>query len=208
MDDDLQHPPEQVPVLLRALTDELDLVYGVPVREEHGAARSFLSRGVKRALASGAPGAGSISSFRVFRTFLREGFERMDGPHVSLDVGLSWATTRIGQTAVRMDMRTVGRSNYTPRLLVRHALTLITGYSVAPLRVAGYLGALSMLVGLGLLAVAAYQGFGGVTTIAAVVVVFSGTQLVALGVLGEYVGRLHSGASGRPTYVIREREGD
>jgi undecaprenyl-phosphate 4-deoxy-4-formamido-L-arabinose transferase len=208
MDDDLQHPPDQVPVLLAALTDEVDLVYGVPSTEEHGVTRSFLSRAVKRGLASSVPDARSISAFRAFRTFLRDGFERMDGPEVSLDVGLSWATTRIGQTAVRMEARTVGRSNYTPRLLIKHALTLITGYSVAPLRVAGYLGLLSVVVGLGLLGVAAYQGFGAVTTIAAVVVVFSGTQLMALGVLGEYVGRLHAGSSGRPTYVIRDREGD
>jgi undecaprenyl-phosphate 4-deoxy-4-formamido-L-arabinose transferase len=208
MDDDLQHPPSQVPVLLAALTDELDLVYGVPVEEEHGVARSFLSRSVKRGLASAVPDARSISALRVFRTFLRDAFERLEGPEVSLDVGLSWATTRIGQTTVRMENRTIGQSNYTLGLLIRHALTLITGYSVAPLRVAGYLGVVSVLVGLGLFVVAAFQGFGGVTTIAAVVVVFSGTQLVALGVLGEYVGRLHTGSSGRPTYVIREREGD
>ncbi|GAA1591072.1 glycosyltransferase family 2 protein [Kribbella sancticallisti] len=214
MDDDLQHPADQVPVLLRALRDDVDLVYGVPVKEEHGLARNFSSRLVKRAMASAMAvrEARSISAFRAFRTELREGFERLDGPQPSVDVALSWSTTRIAQTTVQMDARTIGRSNYTTWMLVKHALTMITGYSVEPLRLIGYLGLVCVLLGLGLLVATIVQvvagDAGGITAIAAMVAVFAGAQMVALGVLGEYVGRLHSGSTGRPTYVIREREGD
>ncbi|WP_246485893.1 glycosyltransferase family 2 protein [Kribbella qitaiheensis] len=151
MDDDLQHPADQVPVLLKALTDDIDLVYGVPVEEEHGVLRSFASRLVKGAMSStlSVKGAKSISAFRAFRTFLRDGFDGLDGPHASVDVALSWSTTRVAQTTVRMEDRAEGKSNYTTWMLVKHALTLITGYSTEPLRLVGYLGFICAVFGVG-----------------------------------------------------------
>ena len=213
MDDDLQHPPDQIPVLLAALRDDIDLVYGVPTEEEHGFVRSLASRTVKASLASalGVNGAKSISAFRVFRTFLRDGFDGLDGPHASVDVALSWSTTRIAEARVRMDDRAEGRSNYTPRLLFRHAANMLTGYSTTPLRLVGYLGFACALLGLVLFGVIIYKFVTGETTvpgftsIASMIALFSGAQMLAIGVLGEYVGRLHSGSMGRPTYVIRER---
>jgi undecaprenyl-phosphate 4-deoxy-4-formamido-L-arabinose transferase len=217
MDDDLQHPADQVPLLLQALTDDVDLVYGVPKDEEHGVVRSFASRMVKAAMAStlSVQNAKSISAFRAFRTFLRDGFDGLDGPHASVDVALSWSTTRIAQTTVRMEDRAEGRSNYTTWMLMKHALTLITGYSTEPLRLVGYLGFICAVFGVGLFGVIIYKyavgatTVAGFTTIASMVALFSGAQMLALAVLGEYVGRLHSGSMGRPTYVIRERtDGD
>jgi undecaprenyl-phosphate 4-deoxy-4-formamido-L-arabinose transferase len=213
MDDDLQHPADQVPVLLKALTDDIDLVYGVPVDEEHGFFRSLSSRMVKAAMSTtlSVKGAKSISAFRAFRTFLRDGFDGLDGPHASVDVALSWSTTRIAQTTVRMEDRTEGKSNYSTWMLIKHALTLITGYSTEPLRLVGYLGFICAVFGVGLFGVIIYKyaagatTVAGFTTIASMVALFSGAQMLALGVLGEYVGRLHSGSMGRPTYVIRER---
>jgi undecaprenyl-phosphate 4-deoxy-4-formamido-L-arabinose transferase len=213
MDDDLQHPPDQVPVLLKELRDDIDLVYGVPTEEEHGFLRSLASRAVKASMASalGIHDARSISAFRAFRTFLRDGFDGLDGPHASVDVALSWSTTRIAQTTVRMEDRADGKSNYTTWMLVKHALTLITGYSTEPLRLVGYLGFICAVFGIGLFGVIIYKyatgatTVAGFTTIASMVALFSGAQMLALGVLGEYVGRLHSGSMGRPTYVIRER---
>jgi undecaprenyl-phosphate 4-deoxy-4-formamido-L-arabinose transferase len=215
MDDDLQHPPDEVPALVAALTDDLDLVYGVPAEEEHGIARNLASRTVKRVMSSalGVSDAKSISAFRVFRTFLREGFDGLRGPHACVDVALSWATTRISAVTVRMDQRTEGRSNYTPVALVRHAVTMLTGYSTAPLRLVAWLGAACGLFGLALLGVILVMfatgrtSVPGFTTIASMVALFSGAQMLAIGVLGEYVGRLHSGNLGRPTYVVRERTG-
>jgi glycosyltransferase involved in cell wall biosynthesis len=213
MDDDLQHPADQVPVLLAALTDETDLVYGVPLAEEHGFVRSLASRAVKAAMAVAldVPSAKSISAFRAFRTFLRDGFDGLEGPHASVDVALSWSTTRITEARVRMEERTDGRSNYTPRLLIRHAANMLTGYSTKPLRLVGYLGFICALFGVLLFGVIIYKFVSGATTvpgftsIASMIALFSGAQMLAIGVLGEYVGRLHSDQMGRPTYVIRER---
>jgi undecaprenyl-phosphate 4-deoxy-4-formamido-L-arabinose transferase len=213
MDDDLQHPPDQVPVLIKALTDDLDLVYGLPAQEEHGFFRSLASRSVKAAMSAGLEihNAKLISAFRVFRTYLRDGFDGLHGPHASVDVALSWGTTRVGATTVRMEDRADGKSNYTVRMLVRHALNMLMGYSIAPLRAVSYLGLSCGVVGLVLLGFILWKFFAGDTTvagftsIASMVALFSGAQMLAIGILGEYVGRLHSGSMGRPTYVVRER---
>lgn len=213
MDDDLQHPPDQVPVLLAALTDDVDLVYGIPAEEEHGVFRSLASRMVKSAMASAleVQSARSISAFRAFRSFLRDGFDGLNGPHASVDVALSWSTTRIAETVVRMEDRAEGKSNYTSALLMKHALNMLTGYSTKPLRLVGYLGFLCAALGVVLFGLIIYKyatgstTVAGFTTIASMVALFSGAQMLALGVLGEYVGRLHSDSMGRPTYVIRER---
>jgi glycosyltransferase involved in cell wall biosynthesis len=217
MDDDLQHPPEEIPKLLDALTDDLDLVYGLPTEEEHGVARSFASRLVKSALsgAMGVQNAKLLSAFRAFRTFLRDGWDQMHGPHVSVDLCLSWATTRVGAASVRMDQRAEGRSNYTVKALFRHALNMILGFSTKPLRLVTYLGLLVGVAGLVLFVGVLWLYFAGrttvagYTTVASMVALFSAAQMVGIGVLGEYVGRIHAGGMGRPTYMIRERvDGD
>jgi len=213
MDDDLQHPPEEVPKLLAALTDDLDLVYAQPEDEEHGFFRNLSSNLTKASMSTalGVHDAKLLSAFRVFRTFLRDGFDGLNGPHASVDVALTWATTRVGSVRVRMDERTEGQSNYTFRSLLKHAMNLIMGYSVAPLRAVTYLGLGCGFVGIFLVGVILWKfasgatSVPGFTTIASMVALFSGAQMIAIGVLGEYVGRLHTGGMGRPTYVIRER---
>jgi glycosyltransferase involved in cell wall biosynthesis len=213
MDDDLQHLPEQIPVLLGALTAQVDLVYGIPVEEEHGVLRSLASRSIKAGLstAMGVDNARNVSAFRAFRTFLRNGFDLVSGPHVCVDVALSWATTRITAVKVQMAERTEGQSGYTVRGLMRHTTNMVVGYSSAPLRLVTYLGFAAGAAGLVLFArliwlyLTGATTVAGFTTISAMVAMFSSAQMIAIGILGEYVGRIHSAGSGRPTYVIRER---
>jgi undecaprenyl-phosphate 4-deoxy-4-formamido-L-arabinose transferase len=212
MDDDLQHPPEEIPVLLRALTPQIDLVYGVPLTEEHHALRSLASQLVKWALARTLRirDARSVSAFRAFRAHLTPAFSQINGPHASIDVALSWATTRIAATAVEMRHRADGRSGYTFRSLLRHAGNMVFGFSTSPLRLVTAVGLAVGLIGLALFAKLTYSYLSGATTvagfttIASMVALFASAQLVALGVVGEYVGRIHSGGMGRPTYIIRE----
>ncbi len=211
MDDDLQHPPEELPALLAALTDDIDLVYGVARDEEHGVLRSLASRVVKAGLASGTNDTRQISAFRAFRTFLRNGFDLVNGPHISVDVALSWGTTRVRAVPVRMDERVQGTSGYTVRTLIRHTVNMVVGYSTAPLRLVTYLGFLVGAAGLVLFGRLIWGYFSGSTTVAgfttisAMVAMFSSVQMIATGILGEYVGRIHTNGIGRPTYVIRER---
>ncbi len=212
MDDDMQHLPDQVPKLLAQLTDpHVDLVYGVPEQEEHGVLRSLASRSVKAALAaSGVPNARKVSSFRAFRGSLRPVFDEVHGSDANVDVLLSWATGAVVSTKVSMQRRAQGASAYSPGRLVRHSMNMITGYSDAPLRLVTYLGLTTAALGLVLLAVV-IAGFvtgrttvAGFTTIASMVALFSAAQMLSIGILGEYLGRLHFRSMGRPTYVLAE----
>jgi undecaprenyl-phosphate 4-deoxy-4-formamido-L-arabinose transferase len=212
MDDDLQHLPEEVPTLLAALSPDVDLVYGTAAREEHGVARSFASRLVKTTLAwaLGVRHARELSAFRAFRSFLTVGFEQVSGPHTSVDVALSWGTSRIAATPVVMRRRESGASGYTMRGLVRYTVNLLLGYSSLPLRMVTWVGLGVGLFGVFLLArlivqyVTGATTVAGFTTVACMIAIFASVQLVALGILGAYIARLHTGGMGRPTYVIRE----
>nr|BFE64617.1 glycosyltransferase family 2 protein [Dactylosporangium thailandense] len=213
MDDDLQHPPEELPKLVAALTDDLDVVYAVSEAEEHGLLRNLSSWGAKNLVMGrtmGIPNADVLGALRIFRTFLRSGFDQVSGPHVSVDIVLSWTTTRVGSVVVRMDQRTEGRSGFTFRSLMKHAINMILGYSTKPLRLVTYLGFLIGVCGVLLTLRLVWLYFtgdtkvAGFTTLASLITIFSSAQMIGIGVLGEYLGRVHAHGMGRPTYVVRE----
>jgi undecaprenyl-phosphate 4-deoxy-4-formamido-L-arabinose transferase len=192
------------------LNGDADLVYAVALVEEHGWMRSFASRTVKRALGlSGVPNASNVGSFRAFRTELREGFSSVTDPFVILDVLLSWTTSRVQTVKVSMSQREVGRSSYSFPKLVLHTFNMVTGYGVAPLRAAMLLGFLAGALGFVLLVVVLVQYWvgnttvQGFTTISALVSLFAGVQLITIGIIGEYLGRLHFRTMNKPMYVIR-----
>ena len=212
LDDDLQHPPEEIPKVLKELGPELDVVYGTPSVEQHGLWRNVATQVTKFALQSamGAKIARKASAFRVFRTQLRDAFATYDAPYVSVDVLLTWATTRFAAIKVRQEPRTIGVSNYTFRKLVVHALNMLTGFSSWPLRLASLTGFFFTIVG----TVALFYVVGrfvitggsvpGFPFLASMIAIFSGAQLFALGIMGEYLGRMHARSMQQPTYTVRE----
>jgi len=212
MDDDLQHPVSEIAPLLAALKPEYDVVYGAPQDEQHGFLRDLASRVTKLALASsmGAETARNVSAFRVFRTRLRDGFEQYRSPSVSIDVLLTWTTTRFTAIKVRHAPRAKGVSGYTPGKLIRHAFNLMTGFSTLPLQIASLVGFFFVLFGLLILAyaLANYMIRGGsvpgFTFLASVISIFSGAQLFALGIFGEYIARMHFRTMDRPPYLMQE----
>jgi undecaprenyl-phosphate 4-deoxy-4-formamido-L-arabinose transferase len=215
MDDDLQHPPEEIGKLLAELERGFDAVYGTPEQETHGLLRDLASQMTKLALqkSMGAETARRVSAFRAFRTQLRDAFEGYRSQYVSIDVLLTWGTTRFSSVAVRHDPRRIGQSNYTWRKLLTHALNMATGFSVAPLQVASVVGFVFTLVGVAILACVLWtklvhgspvQGF---TFLASMVAIFSGAQLFALGIIGEYLARMHFRMMDRPAYAVRESAG-
>jgi undecaprenyl-phosphate 4-deoxy-4-formamido-L-arabinose transferase len=216
MDDDLQHPPEEIPRLLETLGQGHDLVYGAPASPQQGLSRSVSSRLTRLWLhrVLGVAMASRASAFRAFRTVLREGFTHYEGPAVAIDALLAWATTRIASVEVRHDPRRHGRSQYSWLKLARLAIDLTTAFRTWPLRLASLVGFVVMLLGLGALAfvVGAYLATGQPLSVfrflASIVAVFSGAQLFTLGILGEYVARIHHRVLREPAYVIRERVGE
>ncbi len=217
MDDDLQNPPEEIGKLLALLGDGVDVVYGTPETEQHGFLRNQASRITKIALQSAmsAETARSVSAFRAFRTRLREAFASYAGPFVSIDVLLTWGSTRFAHVRVKHEPRTAGASNYTFRMLVTHALNMTTGFSTLPLQIASFIGFVFTLFGLFVLAIVlgTYVVNGGASVpgfafLASIIAIFSGAQLFALGIIGEYLARMHFRSMDRPAYVVRDVTGD
>ncbi|HZR05497.1 MAG TPA: glycosyltransferase family 2 protein [Candidatus Udaeobacter sp.] len=210
MDDDLQHPPEEIPRLLARLEEGFDVVYGVPKAEQNGFMRALASRFTRLALSAavGRDVAKNVSAFRVFPTYLREAFAGYQSPFVSIDVLLTWATTRFGATTVAFQPRQSGSSNYTFTRLVRHALDMMTGFSTAPLQLASLIGFTCTLFGLGVFIYVFVRyclegSVPGFPFLASIIAIFSGAQLFALGVIGEYLARMHFRSMKRPAYVVR-----
>lgn len=215
MDDDLQHRPEDIERLVAALDDDTDLVYGHSDVEEHSAWRNLTSRLAKAAMTSAVGGemAASTGAFRAFRTDLRDAARHSHDPYVSIDVLLSWATTRVRTVTVTMDQRALGESNYTVRKLIRHAVNMTTGYSSSPLRLVTYLGFSCSVFGVLIFAyvvirfIVDHGSIPGFPFLASIIALFSGAQMFAIGLLGEYLGRMHFRSMERPPYVIREQVG-
>lgn len=211
MDDDLQHKPSEVEKLVGLLLDaDLSVVYGVPIREEHGFVRSFLSRNVKRLISFGGfPNATKISAFRAFRASTLPDINAVNDPNVQLDVLLGWATDSIGAVQVEMDHRSAGKSNYSYAALFHYAMNLITGYSSKPLRFVTALGFVSTGIAL-LLAVLLVAEYAltsnsptGFTSTICIISFFAGAQMLSLGLLGEYLARMHDRNSGKPTFLFK-----
>jgi undecaprenyl-phosphate 4-deoxy-4-formamido-L-arabinose transferase len=210
MDDDLQHRPEEIPGLLAKLAEGYDVVYGTPQEAHHGFWRNSAAHLTKLALqgALGAETAGKVSPYRAFRTRLRDAFANYQSSFVSIDVLLTWGTNRFSSIAVRYDARKTGRSQYTFRRLVTHALNMMTGFSILPLQLATLIGFVFTLFGLVVLAyvIGRYLLHGadvrGFTFLASIMIIFSGAQLFALGIFGEYLARIHFRMMERPTYVV------
>lgn len=213
LDDDLQHPPEEIPKLLRVLDERnVDVVYGTPIREAHGLWRTLASRLTKVALQSamGAETARKVSAFRVFRANVRRAFEDCRSPFVSIDVLLTWGTTQFTSVDVEHHEREHGTSNYTFVSLIRHALNMMTGFSTMPLQVASIMGFAFTTFGIGVLVyvVGRYIVSGtsvpGFPFLASIIAIFAGAQLFALGVIGEYLARMHFRMMERPPFSVRE----
>jgi undecaprenyl-phosphate 4-deoxy-4-formamido-L-arabinose transferase len=212
LDDDLQNPPEEIPTLLAKLSEGHDVVYGAPEVGQHGMVRNQASQLTKIALRGvmGAETARYVSSFRALRTDVRNAFSAYSNPFVSIDVLLTYGTGRFAHTTVRHDPRLAGRSNYTFRMLFAHAVNMITGFTTLPLRLASLVGlAFSLLGALVLIYVVAnFIVYGvavpGFAFLASAIAVFSGVQLFALGIVGEYLGRIHERTMSRPPYQVSE----
>lgn len=216
LDDDLQNPPEEIPRLLERLEAGADVVYGTPRQRQHGLWRNLSARLTRFALrtAVGIDLADKVSAFRAFRTSLRDSFACFQSPYVIVDVLLSWSTTRFDSVVVDHDERQGGKSAYTFRKLVGQALTMLTGFSVRPLRLASLVGLATIVFGIGVFVfvVVRYvaEGFAsipGFPFLASAIAIFSGAQLLALGVIGEYLARMHVRLMDRPTYAVREEVG-
>ena len=211
MDDDLQHPPEEIHKLIEKMREGFDVVYGIPFKQVHEPWRNFFSWFIKAVLSKtlGIKSIKSISAFRAIKTELRKAFENFDSPNIIIDALLTWGTSNFGTVEVNEEVRSVGRSNYTFIKLFQVAMLVLTGFSTLPLRIASAIGFFFTLFGGGVLVYVVARTFQegsipGFPFLASIVSIFSGVQLFTLGIFGEYLARIFNRSMDHPAYVIGE----
>ena len=213
LDDDGQNPPaEAVRLWQQAKATGLDVLFGHYEEKQHSAWRNFGSWFTNRMTnwALDKPHGFYLSSFRCVSAFVARQVVSYAGPYPYIDGLLLQVTQRIGSIEVRHEPRRAGTSTYTLRRLMRLWLSAWINFSVLPLRIATVMGmmiavsgvlALGWVVWLWLKQEGPQFGFGWIM---AALLIFSGSQLVMLGLIGEYVGRMFLTVNQRPQAVVRE----
>jgi polyisoprenyl-phosphate glycosyltransferase len=203
MDDDLEHPPESVPKLVEACDAEHPLVYGVFPTRTHARYRNITSGLMRWTLKKAFPDLNdSYTSFRAMRAPLARELVRFSMSRPYIDGILSWVTTSVATVDVSHGARQHGESAYTLKRLISHAVNIFVTFSQLPLRIASYGGALLASISFAyLLYIICGRLTGtitnpGYTSLMSVVLFACGVQLVILGVLGEYIGRLMGDSDG------------
>jgi undecaprenyl-phosphate 4-deoxy-4-formamido-L-arabinose transferase len=213
LDDDGQNPPEEVAQMLEELKRKnYDVVYGHYIDKQHSWFRNAGSRFNDRmaTLMLDKPKDLYLSSFKVMNRFVVNEIIKYRGPFPYIDGLIYRVTRRIGQIRVEHRANISGPSRYTFRKLVRLWLNMFLNFSVKPLRLSVYVGllasCLSVLALIGIFVDKVWIEPGwpvGIPTVLASIVFFSGIQLLILGLIGEYLGRLYLDHTGTPQYIAR-----
>ena len=158
----------------------------------------------------GMPSIKNISAYCAFRTHLRAAFENFQSSSPIFEVLLSWGTNRF--ISIPVNIAEARDSNYSFVSLVRVALLILIGFSTKPLRLASWIGFAMTLFGLGVFVYVLVTYFvagslPGFPFLASIVALFSGAQLFALGIFGEYLALMFDRSMDRPPYVIHETAG-
>ena len=212
IDDDFQNPPEEVAALVEKLGEGYDVVFSSYQTKHHSLFRNFGSW-LNNAAASVLLDKDRdlyLSSFKAINRFLIDEIGRYEGPYPYIDGLILRVTRSIATQPVEHRRREQGRSNYTVTRLLRLWLNMFTSFSILPLRIASLAGLVFAVTGLVLAVIFTLERLAdpslpaGWASLAVIVLVVSGVQLFALGMIGEYLGRLFLKDSGSPMYVTRE----
>ena len=211
MDDDMQTHPSQLPYLFEELEKGYDIVYGYYPEKKHSAFRNFGSwvNYISVRILIGKPKELKTSSYWVARKFVRDSVIEYQAPYAYIQ-GLFLRTTRnISCIPIQHFQREEGESNYTFKRLLKLWSNII-GFSITPLRLTEYCGfGLSLLSIIAAVVVLIRKILNpamalGWPSLMIVICFFAGIQLMFLGLIGEYIGRMFLGLNRQPQYVIRE----
>lgn len=212
IDDDLQNPPEEIPKLIDAMKKgKYDVVYGEYIKKKHSFFRNIGSSivqfvykkvfGVKR----------GISAFRIIKREIIQDMIKYDKNYVFIDGIIALYTINIGHVNVTHHDRERGKSGYSLKKLLKLSLNMITNFSIFPLQLASLLGFVFAIFGF---SIALFYFFRkvvygipvpGYTSLIVVITIFAGVQLITLGIIGEYIGRIHLNLNKNPQYIIKNR---
>ena len=212
IDSDLQNPPEEIKRLLGAFTDEVDLVVTIS-RKRRDSSLRILGSKVLHSLAQALFGNRfklNLSSFRAMRRSVIEKIDQCQDRSRYMAVLMSWMAVPTVHVEVDHHLRKMGQTKYGVLPLLRLTWDLITGYSNFPLRLVTYLGLLGAGIGFAIMMFLLYQRLvagiliEGFVVLSAVFSFFAGVQLLSIGFLGEYLGRVHLKIQNRPDYIVHK----
>lgn len=212
MDDDFQNPPEEVIRLVNEIDKGYDVVFSYYARKEHNFFRNLGSafNNLVATLLIGKPRDLYLSSFKIMSRFVVEELVKYSGPYPYLDGLILRVTRNYSRVLVRHAPRAHGKSGYTLRKLVALWLNMFTNFSILPLRLASILGLCLSVVGLVIAAAFVIEKLthpelpAGWASLIVSLFLIGGAQLFALGMIGEYLGRLFLKENGTPQFVVRE----
>lgn len=212
MDDDLQHPPEAIGSLLRAIREGADVCYTRYVGRKHALWKIIGSRfnNLVASLLLDKPRGLYLSSFKALRREVVQEVIKYDGPYAYLDGLILEVTRSIGVIDIEHRTRLEGEGSYTLRRSLSLWLRMATSFSIIPLRfatVVGFLLSALSILGIATILVLKFrhpEWPAGWASIIATVMLVGGIQTFCMGMLGEYLGRAYLRVNGKPQYVVRE----
>ena len=214
MDDDFQNPISEVMKLLNfGLEHDYDVVYTWYRKKRHALWRnlgSWFNDRVANVMLRKPRGL-YLSSFKLLNRFLVKEIIKYDLPFSYIDGLILRTTEKIGRLQVEHGAREIGKSGYTLRKLIRLWMNMFVNFSILPLRVATLLGMIFSLIGLGIGVWTVIEKLSnpnlpvGYAALTVIVSIFTGIQLIAVGMNGEYVGRIFLSLNRSPQYTIRRR---
>jgi polyisoprenyl-phosphate glycosyltransferase len=209
LDDDLEHQPEYIPDLYRKALEGYSLVYGVYNERTHSAWRNITSQIARKLFNLAIPSLNyEYTSFRVIHHTVAHALGGFDSPFPFVDGYLSWLTNSYSTVKIQHSPRAHGKSNYDFRKLLRHTINIFVTFSDVPLRVSSWIGLMSFVIGMVWFAfIVFYRLIGGITvsgfaSLMAGIVLFGGIQLLVLGTIGTYLGRMNFKSSQKPLYLV------
>lgn len=210
LDDDLQNPPEEIPKLFNEIQTGYDVVYGIFGTKQHSRFRNLGSEFIQFVYRKTFNVNVRLTSFRIIKRHIVRRLLSYEKSFTFIDGIICWFTTRIGNVYVKHHQRKLGKSGYSLNKLIVLSLNMMTNFSIALIQVASLIGFIFAFTGFVFAIYFLYKKIffgipvsGFASTIVAITI-FSGVQLFTLGILGEYIGRIHINISKRPQYAIRD----
>ncbi|QWV94354.1 glycosyltransferase family 2 protein [Geomonas oryzisoli] len=213
MDDDFQNPPAEVPKLLSEIAKGYDVVYSQYDKKNDSWFRNLGSylNGTLARVTLDKPASLYLSSFKVMNRFLVDHLVAHKSPNVYIDALILRSTRNIGTALVRHEPRHHGRSGYSLKKLVDLWGNVFVSYSLIPLRLVAIAGAVLTLTGVYSVSAMLIRGWlpmlsdpSDIESLNSILVFFRGVQLLATGIVGEYVGRIYLKLNQDPQFIVRE----
>ena len=211
MDDDLQHPPEAIPDMVQELVAGADVCYTRYANRQHAAWKIAGSK-FNDLMASwllAKPKGLYLSSFKALKRGMVDQIRNHEGPFAYLDGLILDITRRIATVEIQHGTRAYGEGNYSFKKSISLWLRMVTGTSIVPLRMVTLMGALIAMLGFFGAIFVVISNFlypaesKGWASIIVTILLVSGFQTLFIGVLGEYLGRIHLRLNNKPQYLFR-----